>query len=93
MKKENKEDKIELAEIKSATVTRAHEFKNGHVSFDAVLDDCIKVYGMVFIEGKKGDFISMPSYKGSDDNYYNYVYFEYDDKFVADIKAQLEKLI
>lgn len=43
--------------------------------------------------GEEGSFIALPQYKGSDDNYYNIVYFKITDELQAEIERQLEELI
>lgn len=51
--------------------------------------ECITVYNCTIIDSKNGPFISMPSYKGKDDNYYNYVYIDKDD----DLMKELDDLV
>lgn len=41
---------------------------------DLVLDDTLIIKGLTLVEGKKGLFLSFPSTKGKDRNYYNSVY-------------------
>lgn len=78
-------------------VTRAKEFKEGQVTFDAVVNG-VTIYGMWYREGKnkKGEdyqLISFPSHKGNDDKYYNYAWFKIEDDVKADIIDQLQKLV
>lgn len=51
----------------------------------------VTVYGCNVVEGKNGDFISFPSYKGKDGNYYNHVYIPLTDKEQEDILLDVEK--
>ena len=45
------------------------------ISCDVTLDiakaELVTIYGIRVVEGKKGKFLSMPSRKGSDGNYYS----------------------
>lgn len=93
MKKSNK--KVESKEVETLEVTdwevlQARETKNGFVFFNLKLNG-ITIYGCKVIEGKDGDFISFPSYKGTDDRYYSHVYARLDDMLVQEIIAEIEK--
>jgi DNA-binding cell septation regulator SpoVG len=48
-------------------------------------DEEIKVYNCRVVEGKTGPFVSYPSYKGSDGNYYNIVYIDKDSDLASEI--------
>ena len=62
------------------------------VNFSMKIND-ITINNCKVIEGKNGDFISFPSYKGSDGKYYNHVYIKLSDSDLKDIlKAVEEKL-
>lgn len=92
MKKSNHESKN--YDVK---VTRAKEIKEGKVTFDCEVNG-IKIYSCWYNEyktkdGKDGTMLSFPSYKGSDGNYYNYVWFPISQDLKADIIAQIEKLV
>lgn len=65
-------------------VRRAFEFKNGDVVFDLDIDD-MTIYGCRVVEGKDGDFISMPRKKGSDGKYYSIVYRRFTDEETNEI--------
>lgn len=69
-------------------VTRAKEIK-GSYAFDMTVNG-IKIYGCWIKEGKKGNFISFPSYKGSDDKYYSHVWFEISDALEKEIEEKVE---
>lgn len=73
-------------------VTRAHEFDNGNVAFDMEING-VTIYGATMIEGKKGDFVSFPSRKGSDGKYYSHCYAKLTDEDVKNINAQLDDLL
>ena len=45
------------------------------------------------VEGKNGDFISFPQYKGSDGNYYNNVYVALSDEDSAKILGAIQTAI
>jgi len=81
----------------SVEVLKAKEVKDGKIIFDMEVND-IKIYGCWYNEyktkdGKDGTMLSFPSYKGSDDNYYNYVWFPISTDLKANIIAQIEKLV
>lgn len=71
--------KVAKVEDGAFKILRAKEFTNGGISFD------MEFRGMTFYRlgvrsGKNGDFISYPSYKGTDGNYYHYYYIPLDDE-------------
>nr|DAL57860.1 MAG TPA_asm: SpoVG [Caudoviricetes sp.] len=41
---------------------------------DLTLDDTLVIKGLTLVEGKDGLFLSFPSTKGKDGNYYNSIY-------------------
>lgn len=55
------------------TVRRAVQFANKDVLFDLTIDD-FTIYDCRVVEGKNGDFISLPSRKGKDGKYWGIVY-------------------
>ena len=70
-------------------VTRAKEFKNAY-AFDMKVNG-VSIYGCWLRESKKGgNFISFPSYKGSDGKYYSHAWFQITDEVQADIEKQIE---
>ena len=94
MKKTNKKvvanDEKEVLEVTDWGVLQARETKEGFVFFNLKLNGII-IYGCKVIEGKDGDFISFPSYKGTDDRYYSHVYARLDEMLVQEIIAEIEK--
>lgn len=93
MKKQNNENKVEY----KVSVLKAKEVKEGKVTFDMEVNG-IKIYSCWYNEyknksGKDGTILSFPSYKGSDGNYYNYVWFPISQEMKNDIIAQIEKLV
>lgn len=87
---ENKEAKKEAA-VTSIEVIRAKEYKDT-VFFDVVING-VSIYGCRFVEGKNGDFVSFPSYKGNDGKYYSHAYIRLDDAAVKEIDEQIDKLL
>ena len=93
MKKPNETSENELKEIDvmSFEIDRVSQYKKT-VFFDMTLNG-IKIYGCTVAEGKKGDFISFPSRKGSDDKWYSIVYARlsaHDQKIILDeVEKQL----
>ncbi len=78
-------------------VTRAHEFKSGDISFDCIVNGII-MYGLTYINTDskrniKKPFISFPSRKGSDGNYYNYCWFKITDELFSEIEKQIEGVL
>ena len=84
-----KEEKME--KIYSCEVIRAKEYKDT-VFFDVNING-VSIYGCRFVEGKNGDFISFPSYKGSDGKYYSHAYIKLDEATVSLIDEQIDKLL
>lgn len=76
----------------SVKVLRAHEFENGNVSFDMLVNG-VTIYGCTYIETKKGSFVSFPQRKDKDGKYWNNAYFKVEEDVQADIEKQLEALI
>lgn len=92
-KVESKEEK-EVLEVTDMEVLNARKTKRGFVFFNLRLNG-ITIYGCKVIESDKGDFISFPSYKGTDDKYYSHIYARLDDmtqnEIITEIKKQLNK--
>lgn len=89
----NKSKKQETKETNTTTytvtVTRAKEIKDSY-AFDMEVNG-IKIYGCWLKESKNGgNFISFPSYKGSDGKYYSHVWFNIDEKLQEEIEKQIE---
>lgn len=47
--------------------------------------DEIKIYNCRILSGKTGTFLSFPSYKGSNDEYYSYCYIDKDSELMKEI--------
>lgn len=60
-------------------VRRAVQFDDSDVLFDLTIDD-FTIYGCRVVEGKNGDFISLPSRKGKDGKYWGIVYKRFTDE-------------
>ena len=93
MKKQNNDNKVDY----KVTVLKAKEIRDGKVIFDCEVNG-IKIYSCWYNEyknksGKEGTMLSFPSYKGSDGNYYNYVWFPISQEMKNDIIAQIGKLV
>ena len=76
---------------KTIEVTRAHQFDDGSITFDMMVNG-VSIYGCRIASGKNGDFVSFPSRKGKDGKYYSHAYVALDDQETADIISQIEKL-
>lgn len=91
---ENKEAqaaKEEAVRIYNLEVKRAKEYKDT-VFFDVDING-VMIYGCRFVEGKNGDFVSFPSYKGSDGKYYSHAYIKLDEASVKLIDEQIDQLL
>lgn len=75
-----------------AKVTRAKQFKDGGVVFDMQVNG-VSIYGCRVIESKNGDFVSFPSYKGSDGKYYSHAWVKLSDEDTKSIVKQVEDMI
>lgn len=53
---------------------RFYSVKNGKMGFSLTIFKEIAIKGCSVVDGKNGLFVSMPSYKGSDGKYYDYVF-------------------
>lgn len=61
--------------MKTSVKVRLFESRSNTKAFiDLKLDDTLIVKGLTLVEGRKGLFVSYPSTKGKDGNYYNSVY-------------------
>lgn len=81
----------EAAKIYSIEVLRAKEYQN--TCFFDVCINGVNIYGCRFVEGQNGDFVSFPSYKGSNGKYYSHAYIKLDDASVKLIDEQIDKLL
>ena len=79
-------------------VTRAASFKNSNnIGFDMIIND-VKIYGCIYVQGKnkKGEdyaFVSFPSRKSDDGNYYNHAYVTLSEKDEETIEKALEAMV
>lgn len=85
---EAEEKKIPITDLK---VLRAKEYKNS--CFIDLRINGVKIYGCRYVEGKNGDFISFPSHKGKDGEYYNDAWAELSTDDVKNIDEQIDKLL
>lgn len=77
-KKETKKE-VEYGVIDSFDVSHARciEGKNGSVIFFTLRINGVSINNCRVAEGRQGDFISLPQYKGNDGKYYSHVYFRF----------------
>ena len=75
----------EFMKVDSFKITRAHEFDNGNVSFDMLING-VQIYRLSVVSAKDSDrqFIGFPSYQ-SNGKWYNYVYLALSDEDVEKI--------
>lgn len=76
----------------SFTVDRVHVFEDGSVTFNMIVDNFVRIYGLRIYDGRDGKpFISFPSRKGKDDKYWNHAYCPLSPEDVDNIAAQVEE--
>lgn len=75
----------ETMKVESFKITRAHEFDNGNVSFDMLING-VQIYRLSVVSAKDSDrqFIGFPSYQ-SNGKWYNYCYLDLFDDDVEKI--------
>lgn len=89
LKGKKKEEKTYTYEVE---VTRAKEIK-GSYAFDMRVNG-VMIYGCWLKETKDGNnFVSFPSYKGTDGKYYSHVYFKVTDELQDEIEKGIEALV
>lgn len=86
--KQNGGRKVETRKLDNFKVKAVRMFDNGNVVADMELNGVL-VYGVRVVEGKNGDFLSLPQRKGSNDKYYSIVYWPFDE---ADQKAIISEI-
>lgn len=95
--------KAAKAEDKKATaynveVKRAKELENGTIMFDMEVNG-VMVYGCSYKvltrkdNGEEFAKVGFPSRKGSDDRWYNIVYFKIDDDIIERIEKGIEAVL
>ena len=90
--KKNNHETLEITECK---VLKARQFNNSRIGFDLKING-ITIYSMIafpYKDKKTGDDewgISFPQRKGSDNKYYNEVYFFIDEKMRKGILEQID---
>lgn len=94
MKKPEDKNSNQKSILKDYSVDHVKMDSKDRVRF-ALTVNGVTVYGCNVVEGKNGDFISFPSYKGKDEKYYNHVYIPLTDKeqevILLDVEKELNK--
>ena len=83
--------KVNTKNTSNITVTRAHQFDDGSITFDMEVNE-VKIYGCRLVDVKNGKFVSFPSRKGKDGNYYSYAFYKLTNDDTANIVAQIEAM-
>ena len=88
--------KTKKAEDKEAVknvikVTRGHVFDDGTVAFDMEVNG-VSIYNSILREGKNGQFVSFPSRRGKDGEYYSHCFVKLSEEDIKSIVEQLEAL-
>ena len=94
MKKPEKENSKQESILKDYSVDHGRRHTKEKVRF-ALTVNGVTVYGCNVVEGKNGDFISFPSYKGNDGKYYNHAYIpltaEDQEHILLSVEKELNK--
>lgn len=72
-------------------IENAKEWNDGNITFNLVIDTCITIYNCKIVNGKKGDFIAFPSYKGKNGKYYSHAYVNLSERDSDDIIKNCRK--
>lgn len=85
----------EFMKVESFSILRAHEFKNGNISFDMSINGVIlNRLTVVSRKDGSGEFISFPSYENNG-KWYNYCYMslspEDSDKIIQAVYDNLDE--
>lgn len=95
MKKPNSDAKgtQETVKIDTFQVLKARAVgKKDTVFFDLKVNG-ITIYGCIVVEGKNGDFISLPQRAGDDGKYYSIVWAKFSDEDTKAILTEVENLL
>lgn len=85
-RKENEVGKIESFEVQKVREVG----RNKNIFFTLILNG-VAINNCSVVHGRNGDFISLPQYKGSDDKYYNTVYFRFSEDDTEAILDEVSK--
>ena len=89
----NKEVTYGIVDDFEVSRARCVDGKNGRVIFFTLTLNGVAINNCRVAEGKNGDFISLPQYKGNDSKYYSHVFFRFSEDDEAEILAEVEKQI
>ena len=87
-----KEQAYRLMDAVNVEISGDDEAKMYADNFEFVVNG-VTIYGCRVIEGKNGDFISFPAYKGSDGKYYSHVWIKLSDDDTTAIVEQVENML
>lgn len=92
-KKPEKSNTNDFITVTQADVekVRVHEFAERSQVFFTLIINGVRINDCRVVEGEKGDFIGMPSRKGNDGKYYNYVYAKLSPEDTKAILNEVEK--
>lgn len=87
----------EYGVVDSFVVSRVRQVngKNGEVIFFSLTLNGVSINNVRVAEGKNGDFISLPQYRGSDGKWYSTVFFRFspedESKILSEVETQLNE--
>lgn len=89
----NSNSNTEYGVVDSFIVSRVRQVngKNGAVIFFSLVLNGVYINNVRVAEGKNGDFISLPQYRGSDGKWYSTVFFRFTEEDEWEILAEVEK--
>lgn len=86
--------KDQAAQAHKLTVERVHQFDDGSITFNLMVDGFVTIYGCRIYDGKDGKpFISFPARKGNDGKYWNHAYMKLTDEQTEAVAKQVEELL
>ena len=80
------------AEVKDVQISKVRVTSDDKVYFTLIVNG-VFINNCRVATGSKGDFVSFPSYKGKNGNYYNYAYVSLDDKVTTEIMEMIQAAI
>ena len=87
-KKTTTKNTEKIAVCDGVAISNINNYSDDCTFFNLIIETVLgelTIYSCKVISGRKGDFISFPSRKGSDDNFYSHVFVKISDEIVNNI--------
>lgn len=95
-KKEKHTNPVKSLTVEKITYVSPNQEKT-RIMFNGKIDDVILVYGLTYVElikdGKEIHFISLPTRKNTNGEYFNVCYAYIPAEIVENVREQIEKLL